>query len=164
MPVKQLIRNKFNTYLQVYGQPDNANGWYNNSEAVLFVQWAVGYLMNNPIYNFNNLLWVDNIDFSYSEMNYIMANPTKVNFVNELMLQNDIDVDSKQRIVGLFIAFETAYANNTLNSLGQNPLYDYFWEKQKNIYLLQHIMELQKHLGLCIDSIGLLAKMQIKVK
>ena len=114
--------------MDTYGEPSEY-GWYENSDAVQFAQWAVRYLINNSNYNFNNLLWIQNLGFTIGEKVYLFNNSSLVNFINGLMLQNDIDNDSKQRIAGLYVAFETAYANNTLNSLGQNPLYDYFWDK-----------------------------------
>lgn len=127
------ILSQIENYLNQYGQPNDPMGWYDNYNAVLFAQWAVGYLMNNPNYNFNDLLWIQNLGFSAAEKSHIMTNSALVKKSTDLMkLHTAVDMDTRKSIIGLNVAFELAYATNTLHLLSQSPAYNYFLNKLTN--------------------------------
>ncbi|WP_353097904.1 hypothetical protein [Empedobacter brevis] len=107
----------------------NNEGYH--EDALMFSVWAIEYLMNNSNYIFNDLLWILNIDFDYLEKEYVMSNPLTVDTANKIMKRNDIDYTTKSTVTGLFIAFETAYENQALNTLHENPLYIYFLNELK---------------------------------
>lgn len=126
-PSNVTILNQMLTYLELYGGVDLVNGWYNNAEAVWFAGWAIGYLMDNPSYDFNDLMWIQNLGFSGAEKSHIMMKPNLVSLSNEVMKQTDLSIIERNALVGVNVAFEAAYANNTLSNFHQNPWYQMLW-------------------------------------